>query len=120
MILGLRFVMSIGSYAVGTAGGIFAPLLVLGGLVGLCVASVAHAMFPAAVPEPAAFAIVGMAAAFAGIVLPFDRRDADRRDDRSLRANLAADGQQFHRHVCRRRHRAPPVYDGLLESQLKK
>ena len=68
LILGLRFVMSIGSYAVGTAGGIFAPLLVLGGLVGLVVAHLAHAVFPGAVHEPAAFAIVGMAAAFAGIV----------------------------------------------------
>ncbi|MCE9525366.1 MAG: H(+)/Cl(-) exchange transporter ClcA [Planctomycetales bacterium] len=64
----LRFLLSIGSYGVGTAGGIFAPLLVLGGLFGLLIGKLSQDIFPAAVPEPAAFAVVGMAAAFAGIV----------------------------------------------------
>jgi CIC family chloride channel protein len=64
----LRFMLSIGSYAVGTAGGIFAPLLVLGGLLGLLVGKLSQDILPAAVPEPEAFAVVGMAAAFAGIV----------------------------------------------------
>jgi chloride channel protein, CIC family len=64
----LRFVLSIGSYGIGTSGGIFAPLLVLGGLLGLLIGKLSQDIFPAAVPEPAAFAVVGMAAAFAGIV----------------------------------------------------
>lgn len=64
----LRFVMSIGSYSVGTAGGIFAPLLVLGGLMGLIVGEISQQIFPTAVPEPAAFAVVGMAALFASVV----------------------------------------------------
>jgi CIC family chloride channel protein len=64
----LRFILSIGSYSVGTAGGIFAPLLVLGGLLGLVVGDISQRIFPAAVPEPAAFAVVGMAAVFAGVV----------------------------------------------------
>jgi CIC family chloride channel protein len=64
----LRFVFSIGSYAIGTAGGIFAPLLVLGGLLGLLVGELSQLVIPTAVPEPTAFAVVGMAAAFAGIV----------------------------------------------------
>lgn len=63
-----RFIMSISSYASGTAGGIFAPLLALGALLGLATGQIAHAIAPAAVPEPAVFAVVGMAAYFAAIV----------------------------------------------------
>jgi CIC family chloride channel protein len=68
MIL-LRFLLSIGSYGVGTAGGIFAPLLVIGGLLVLLIGNVSTAMFfPNAVPEPTAFAVVGMVATFASVV----------------------------------------------------
>ena len=63
-----RFLMSISSYATGTAGGIFAPLLVLGALLGLATGQIAHTIAPAIVPEPAVFAVVGMAAYFAAIV----------------------------------------------------
>jgi len=63
-----RFLMSISSYATGTAGGIFAPLLVLGALLGLATGQIAHFFAPAIVPEPAVFAVVGMAAYFAAIV----------------------------------------------------
>lgn len=64
----VRFIISISSYASGTAGGIFAPLLALGALLGLAIGQIAHALAPAAVPEPAVFAVVGMAAYFAAIV----------------------------------------------------
>lgn len=64
----LRFILSIGSYAIGTAGGIFAPLLVLGGLLGLMVGDFSHRLIPSAVPELGAFAVVGMGAMFAGVV----------------------------------------------------
>ena len=63
-----RFLLSTSSYGTGAAGGIFAPLLALGALLGLGLGDVAHALFPAAVPEPAVFAVVGMAAYFAAIV----------------------------------------------------
>jgi CIC family chloride channel protein len=63
-----RFLMSISSYATGTAGGIFAPLLVLGALLGLATGQIAHYFAPAIVPEAAVFAVVGMAAYFAAIV----------------------------------------------------
>lgn len=64
----LRFVLSVGSYAIGTAGGIFAPLLVIGGLSGLIVGELCRSLMPAAVPEASAFAVVGMAALFSGVV----------------------------------------------------
>jgi chloride channel protein, CIC family len=68
LYLVIRYVLSISSYATGAAGGIFAPLLALGALIGLGVGQLAHQLAPAAVPEPAVFAVVGMAAYFTAIV----------------------------------------------------
>ena len=65
---GLRFVLSMASYGTGAPGGIFAPLLVLGALIGLGVGEVTHLFFPHLVPIPAIFAVVGMAAYFTAIV----------------------------------------------------
>jgi CIC family chloride channel protein len=67
-ILALRFVLTLTSYGTGAPGGIFAPLLALGALLGLAVGLQGHALAPAAVPQPAAFAVVGMAGCFAAIV----------------------------------------------------
>lgn len=66
-LLGLRFAMTALSYGCGTAGGIFAPLLVLGAQLGGVVAIVGRAHFGAA-SDPAAFAAVGMAALFTAVV----------------------------------------------------
>ena len=49
-------------------GGIFAPLLVLGSLLGLAIGQIAHNVSPEVVPIPAVFAVVGMAAYFTAIV----------------------------------------------------
>jgi len=64
----IRFFLTISSYASGTAGGIFSPLLVLGALLGLALGKTVHAFAPFVVPEPAVFAVVGMAAYFTAIV----------------------------------------------------
>jgi CIC family chloride channel protein len=63
----LRFTMTMGSYGTGAAGGIFAPLLVLGAQIGLVCALVMHTFVPNLV-SPVNFAIVGMAAYFTAIV----------------------------------------------------
>ncbi len=63
-----RFIMTMASYGSGAPGGIFAPLLVLGSLLGLAIGLVAQKLFPGAVPIPAVFAVVGMAAYFSAIV----------------------------------------------------
>ena len=63
-----RFFLSIGSYAIGSAGGIFAPLLALGGLMGLLVGKLCAEFFPGLPHEPMAFAAAGMSALFAGVV----------------------------------------------------
>lgn len=64
----LRFLMTITSYATGAPGGIFAPILALGALLGLFVGGTVHRLLPAVVPTPETFAVVGMAALFTGIV----------------------------------------------------
>jgi CIC family chloride channel protein len=52
----------------GSDGGIFAPLLALGALLGSIVGQIAQMCYPSAVPEPAVFAVVGMGAMFASIL----------------------------------------------------
>jgi CIC family chloride channel protein len=64
----LRFLLTISSYGTGAAGGIFAPLLAIGSLLGLAIGQIGHIFMPAVVPVPAVFAVVGMAAYFAAIV----------------------------------------------------
>jgi CIC family chloride channel protein len=64
----LRFGMTMVSYGCGAPGGIFAPLLVLGALLGLAVGELAHLAAPSIIMHPEAFAVVGMAAYFAAIV----------------------------------------------------
>jgi len=55
-------------YSSGNAGGIFGPSLFIGAMIGGSVGGVAHSLFPALTANPGAYALVGMGAAFAGIV----------------------------------------------------
>lgn len=64
----LRFMMGPISYAAGTPGGLFAPLLVLGAGWGLLCHGVLHAALPGITDQPGVFAIVGMAAFFTAVV----------------------------------------------------
>lgn len=66
--LATRFALTMFSYSTGAPGGIFAPLLVLGALIGLSIGQMAHNVAPEIVPIPATFAVVGMAAYFTAIV----------------------------------------------------
>lgn len=64
-----RFSLTMVSYGSGAAGGIFAPLLVLGALGGLWFGSGMHAVFQGAhALTPAVFAVLGMGAMFTAIV----------------------------------------------------
>jgi chloride channel protein, CIC family len=56
------------SYASGNAGGIFGPSLFIGAMLGGALGSVAHHLLPGYTAAPGAYALVGMGAAFAGIV----------------------------------------------------
>ncbi len=64
----IRFFLSILSYAVGTPGGIFAPLLALGTFFGLWYGQVVTMFFPGLVQFPGIFAVGGMSALFAATV----------------------------------------------------
>src|SRR5271157_5476261 len=67
-LLVLKLVATAVSYASGNAGGIFGPSLFLGAMLGGAVGSVAQYFFPGNVASPGAYALVGMGAAFAGII----------------------------------------------------
>ena len=56
------------SYGSGAAGGIFAPLLVIGALGGLAVGQATHLVLPAWAPNPEVFAVIGMGALLTAIV----------------------------------------------------
>jgi CIC family chloride channel protein len=64
----LRFALGAVCYAARTPGGLFAPMLVLGAQLGLLCGALCRMAFPHLGIEPEAFAVVGMAAFFAGVV----------------------------------------------------
>ena len=64
----LRFGLGALSYAARTPGGLFAPMLVLGAQLGLMFGLVCQMTFPGLGIQPQGFAVVGMAAFFAGVV----------------------------------------------------
>jgi CIC family chloride channel protein len=64
----LRFGLGAVSYAAPVPGGLFAPILVLGAQLGWFCGALCHIAFPDTNLDPAAFAVVGMAAFFTGVV----------------------------------------------------
>ena len=64
----LRFALGAVSYAAATPGGLFAPLLVLGAQLGMLFGASCRLAFPELDIDPEQFAVVGMAAFFAGVV----------------------------------------------------
>jgi CIC family chloride channel protein len=64
----LKLVAVVTSYASGNAGGIFGPSLFIGAMVGGTMGSVAHFLAPELTATPGAYALVGMGTAFAGIL----------------------------------------------------
>ena len=68
ILLFLKLLGVVVSYASGNAGGIFGPSLFLGAMLGGVVGTVAHNLAPAYIAAPGVYALVGMGACFAGIV----------------------------------------------------
>jgi len=68
LIFIFRFGLGAVSYSAGTPGGLFAPLLVLGAQSGLLFGAACHLVVPELDIQPEAFAVVGMAAFFTGVV----------------------------------------------------
>jgi CIC family chloride channel protein len=68
IILVVRWFLGPISYSLGTAGGLFAPLLVVGASVGALSAQALNVLFPAWELSPLSWAIVGMSTFFAAVV----------------------------------------------------
>ena len=64
----IRFGLGAVSYAAATPGGLFAPMLVLGAQLGLLFGILCQFVIPSLNIQPEAFAVVGMAAFFVGVV----------------------------------------------------
>lgn len=64
----VKLAATIISYASGNAGGIFAPSLYLGAMVGGAVGVLVHRFAPFPTSDPGAYALVGMGTLFAGII----------------------------------------------------
>jgi chloride channel protein, CIC family len=64
----IRFALGAVSYAAGTPGGLFAPMLVLGAQFGFLCGAVCRTLSPYLNFQPEAFAVVGIAAFFTGVV----------------------------------------------------
>lgn len=79
-LLVLKMLATTATLASGNSGGVFAPNLFMGALLGGIVGSVAHTIWPAVAVDPGAYALVGMAAVLAaaehapitGILLVFE------------------------------------------------
>jgi CIC family chloride channel protein len=67
-LFALRLALGAISYAAGTPGGLFAPMLVLGAQLGLFFGMACQHAFPDLDIQPQGFAVVGMAAFFTGVV----------------------------------------------------
>jgi chloride channel protein, CIC family len=68
LLLVMKLVAAATSYASGNAGGIFGPSLFLGAMLGGIVGTVGHQLMPTHTATAGAYALVGMGAAFAGVV----------------------------------------------------
>jgi CIC family chloride channel protein len=68
LLICLKLVATATCYASGNAGGIFGPSLYMGAMTGGAVGGVAHLLMPHYTGSVGAYALVGMGAAFAGIV----------------------------------------------------
>jgi CIC family chloride channel protein len=117
----LRFALGAVSYAAGTPGGLFAPMLVLGAQAGLFFGTFACRWFPEAATNPIAFAVTGMAAFFTasvrapvtGIILVIELTSSDSQ----LLAMIAA---CFTAMLIPTLAGNPPIYDSLGELPAKK
>jgi CIC family chloride channel protein len=115
-----RFAVSIFSYAAGTPGGIFAPLLGLGAQLGLVFGLLCVMLFPDLDIEPRSFAIAGMAALFTAVVrAPVTGIVLVTEMTGNVTMLLPTLGACFIAMLVPSILRNPPIYDSLREASLK-
>ena len=120
-LLVVRYMLTLSSYALGAPGGVFAPLLVLGALLGTGLGSAAQLGLPQLGVNPEALAVVGMAALFTGVarspltavVLIVEMTG---NYGQMLPLLLAC----FSAYAVTEGFRVPPMYEALLARELKR
>jgi CIC family chloride channel protein len=68
LLIVLKLITVVASSGTGNAGGIFAPVLFIGAMLGGTIGGVSHMLLPNHTASPGAYALVGMGALFAGII----------------------------------------------------
>ena len=116
LLFSLRFGLGAVSYASATPGGLFAPLLVLGAQLGLFFGLACQFAFSGLFIQPEAFAVVGMAAFFAGVVrAPLTGIVLVMEMTGNVSMLLPMLGASFAAMLVTTLLRNPPIYDSLLE-----
>jgi chloride channel protein, CIC family len=118
-LFALRLALGAVSYAAGTPGGLFAPMLVLGAQLGLFFGLVCQFAFPGLDVQPEGFAVVGMAAFFTGVVrAPLTGIVLVTEMTASVTMLLPMLGACFAAMLVPTLLRDPPIYDSLRERTL--
>lgn len=116
----IRFGLGALSYAAGTPGGLFAPMLVLGAQLGLFFGFVCRMIFPELEIQPEGFAVVGMAAFFTGVVrAPVTGMVLATEMTASLTMLVPMLGACFGAMLVATLLRDPPIYDVLREQTIR-
>lgn len=121
LLLAAKGVLTLLSYAAGVPGGIFAPMLVLGSVLGMLVGIASATLLPGLVSSPESFSVIGMAALFAavvrapltGIVLVLEMTGDYKQLLPLLSASMVA-------YIVAERLHVKPIYDALLACDLEK
>jgi chloride channel protein, CIC family len=117
----LRLGLGAVSYAAGTPGGLFAPMLVLGAQVGFFLGLLSRLAFPDLPIQPEGFAVVGMAAFFTGVVrAPLTGIVLVIEMTASVTMLLPMLAACFVAMVIPTLLRDPPIYDSLRELTLRR
>jgi chloride channel protein, CIC family len=119
LLFSLRFGLGAVSYAAATPGGLFAPLLVLGAQLGLFFGLGCQFLFSGLHIQPEAFALVGMAAFFTGVVrAPLTGIVLVTEMTGNVTMLLPMMGGCFAAMLVTTLLRNPPIYDSLSERTL--
>jgi chloride channel protein, CIC family len=117
----VRFALGPLSYAAGTPGGLFAPILVLGAQCGFLFANFSYPWFPAITPSSTALAVVGMAAFFTAVVrAPLTGIILVIEMTASFTLFLPVLGACFAAMLVPTLFRNAPIYDSLRERMLER
>jgi CIC family chloride channel protein len=68
LLLGTKLVATVACYGLGGCGGIFSPVLFLGGMCGVCLAGLLALLVPLGPPDQLALTVVGMSACLGAVV----------------------------------------------------